>query len=51
MKKLLFTLAISSQLFGAIPLIEKVTIKKNRVDIKINKQFKLKYLKEDFFVE
>ena len=34
-----------------IPLIEKVNVTKNRVEITINKDFKKAYLKSDFFVE
>ncbi len=33
------------------PLIEKVAVHKNRVDITINKRFKRRYLRDDFFVE
>ncbi len=51
MKTLLALLCTSSLLSAATPLSKKVIVTKNRVDIKINKQFKRSYLKEDFFVE
>ncbi len=34
-----------------IPLIDKLTVHKNRIDVTVNESFKKKYLKSDFFVE
>ncbi len=52
MNKLLMPLILAcSTLSAAVPLITNVRVIKNRVDITIDKKFKKKYLKEDFFVE
>lgn len=50
MKYVLISLCFFSQLL-CNNLIERCTIKKNRLDITVNKEFKQAYLTDDFFVE
>lgn len=48
---LILSLTVNSKCIEPIQLIEQFAIKKNRIDIKINSEFKKAYLKDDFFVE